>query len=167
MKKLVLSVFLCLLVLCLTLPCFADRLETITCFGGKDEEIDACNYWEYKIAMAGRETHDYFVPYQRIAFLGKLVGFHTSLSCLTYTAGTYCYNLILPDGTELDVYFNGGPGIPYDDFPMMWRVDGYYKIENDMRYLDVTHALEKETYYDRSYKEFLVGFYVQLDFSTS
>ncbi|MBQ8340189.1 MAG: hypothetical protein IJY16_07080 [Clostridia bacterium] len=122
------------------------------------------------MAMAGREAHDYFVPYERIAFLGKLVGFHTSASRLTFIGGTYCYDLISPDGVTMDVDFNGGRvALPYPsnfDFPMIWRVDGYYESEGDMRYLNVSRALEKETYYDRSYEEFLVGFYVQLDFGT-
>ncbi|MBE6595486.1 MAG: hypothetical protein E7644_06775 [Ruminococcaceae bacterium] len=97
MKKLVLSMMLYLLILCLALPCFA--------YFPVPPEFYAETYQEYKEGLKGKELPDNFVPYDRIRFLGEFSAF-----CLEdLESNSYLYTLITPEGQKLKVAFNTPP----------------------------------------------------------
>ena len=164
MKKLVLSVFLCLLVLCLTLPCFADSLEMITCFGENDKKhnIDADSYVEYKLALVGKEIHDDFVPYEHLAFLGEFSRFQTLSS--TIGDGGYFYYLIPPDGVELMLAFNC---LPADG--ILWKIsDSFLQSASDMRQLNMERLLKEDFVHNDELFDVndIKGFYIRYDHFT-
>ena len=100
MKKLVLSVFLCLLVLCLTLPCFASFKLSETYFFAE-------NYQEYKKGLRERKQKmpSNFISYDRVSFLGEFRGFR----CKDLERNAYVYFLRSPEGQDLTVAFNTSP----------------------------------------------------------
>ena len=96
MKKLVLSVFLCLLVLCLTLPCFAFFPVP------SESYFSAENYQEYKKELRGRELPDNFISYDRVSFLGEFNDFVSE----DLKSNSYRYYLTTSDDQELILAFN-------------------------------------------------------------
>ena len=96
MKKLVLSVFLCLLVLCLTLPCFAS-------FPAYDHyRVDNA---AYLAIIKNNPPPEDFVPYDRVAFLGKMENFSTNTD---YQRG-YSYTIVAENAQKIYLYFNHAP----------------------------------------------------------
>ena len=161
MKKLLLTILICLFVLCLTLPCFADRLETITCFGENDKKhnIDADSYVEYKLALVGKEIHDDFVPYEHLAFLGEFSRFQTLSS--TIGNGGYFYYLIPPDGVELMLAFNCWPADG-----ILWKIsDSFLQSAGDMRQLNMERLLKEDFVYNDELIDVndIKGFYIRYD----
>ncbi|MBQ8338884.1 MAG: hypothetical protein IJY16_00350 [Clostridia bacterium] len=95
MKKLVLSVFLCLLVLCLTLPCFAS-------FPTYDHyRVDDAEYLE--IIKNNPPPKD-FVTYDKVAFLGDL-----REASFDKDYGPSYYYSILTEEETIGIYFNTFP----------------------------------------------------------
>ncbi|MBQ8338883.1 MAG: hypothetical protein IJY16_00345, partial [Clostridia bacterium] len=135
MKKLVLSVFLCLLVLCLTLPCFAFfPVPSETYFFAE-------NYQEYKKGLRERKQKmpSNFISYDRVSFLGEFRGFR----CKDLERNAYVYFLRSPEGQSLTVAFNTSPESTSAGRPLESHVIGVdvNLVRSDMLTIDIDWLL--------------------------
>ena len=152
MKKLVLSVFLCLLVLCLTLPCFASFKLSETYFFAE-------NYQEYKKGLRERKQKmpSNFISYDRVSFLGEFLG----CRCEDLERNAYVYFLLSPEGQDLTVAFNTSPestsaGKPVNSYVIGVDVN---LVRSDMLTIDIDRLLfilGMDDFYDTFILEFCV-----------